>query len=49
MLYNNAKAGFVYDLYEKVFANDPESGTIRTHVPMPLTRSTAKRIALPLG
>lgn len=26
MLYNNAKAGFVYDLYEKVFANDPESG-----------------------
>ena len=24
MLYNNAKAGFVYDLYEKVFAGDPE-------------------------
>lgn len=24
MLYNNAKAGFVYDLYEKVFANDPD-------------------------
>lgn len=23
MLYNNAKAGFVYDLYEKVFAGDP--------------------------
>lgn len=24
MLYNNEKAGFVYDLYEKVFAGDPE-------------------------
>ena len=24
MLYNNAKAWFVYDLYEKVFAADPE-------------------------
>lgn len=24
MLYNNAKAGFVHDLYEKVFAGDPE-------------------------
>lgn len=24
MLYNNAKAWFVYDLYEKVFAGDPE-------------------------
>jgi GrpB-like predicted nucleotidyltransferase (UPF0157 family) len=24
MLYNNAKAAFVYDLYEKVFADDPE-------------------------
>lgn len=24
MLYNNAKAGFVYDLYEKVFAGDPD-------------------------
>jgi GrpB-like predicted nucleotidyltransferase (UPF0157 family) len=24
MLYNNAKAWFVYDLYEKVFASDPQ-------------------------
>lgn len=24
MLYNNAKAGFVYDLYETIFAADPE-------------------------
>ena len=24
MLYNNEKAWFVYDLYEKVFAGDPE-------------------------
>lgn len=23
MLYNNAKCGFVYDLYEKIFAADP--------------------------
>ena len=37
MLYNNAKAGFVYDLYEKVFAGDPEN----QHDPHP--RSTAER------
>lgn len=26
MLYNNAKAGYVYDLYEKIFAHDEEFG-----------------------
>ncbi|GAB2454184.1 GrpB family protein [Nocardioides hungaricus] len=34
MLYNNAKAWFVYDLYEKVFAADPEHG----HDPHPRLR-----------
>lgn len=31
MQYNNAKAAFVYDLYEKVFAGDPE----HAHTPQP--------------
>ena len=33
MLYNNEKAWFVYDLYEKVFAGDPQLG----HDPHPET------------
>ncbi|MGH8860919.1 MAG: GrpB family protein [Jatrophihabitantaceae bacterium] len=26
MLYNNGKSGFIYDLYERIFAADPEHG-----------------------
>ena len=31
MQYNNAKAGLIYDLYERIFAADPE----HSHTPRP--------------